>query len=180
MAIGMAGLSARFWQGRWSARARLGLAALGLGIGLPLALLLAWGVSRAGFETIAAFAAATLGGVPVRPLVAIGYAALLLPWLAREGALLERVRAAGRMALSNYLATSLLLSWLFDGWGLGLFARASRIEAYAACLPVWIAMLAWSAPWLRRFRYGPAEWAWRSLAAGQMLPLRRKEAIATV
>jgi uncharacterized protein len=34
-------------------------------------------------------------------------------------------------------------------------------------------MLAWSKPWLGRFRYGPLEWLWRCLTYGRLFRLRR-------
>jgi hypothetical protein len=38
---------------------------------------------------------------------------------------------------------------------------------------VWALMLLWSKPWLDRFRYGPFEWLWRSLARWQLQPMRK-------
>jgi len=37
---------------------------------------------------------------------------------------------------------------------------------------VWAVQLAWSAPWLQRFRFGPVEWAWRSATYGRRQPFR--------
>jgi uncharacterized protein len=37
----------------------------------------------------------------------------------------------------------------------------------------WALMLAWSKPWLARFRFGPLEWLWRSLTYGERAPFRR-------
>jgi uncharacterized protein len=34
-------------------------------------------------------------------------------------------------------------------------------------------MLLWSKPWLDRYRYGPLEWAWRSLARLRLEPMRK-------
>ena len=31
----------------------------------------------------------------------------------------------------------------------------------------------WSKPWLDRFRYGPLEWLWRSLARLELQPMRK-------
>jgi uncharacterized protein len=177
MLIGMAALSSGFLAGDWPRRHYALAAAATLGIALPLSALLALAAAASGFDTIATFAAATLGGISLRPAIAIGYAALLIPWASRDGTLQHRVRAAGRLAFSNYLATSLALTALFDGWGLGLFARLGRAQAMAIVPLVWLAMLAWSAPWAARFRYGPLEWAWRSLARGKVQPMRK--AIAT-
>jgi uncharacterized protein len=36
-----------------------------------------------------------------------------------------------------------------------------------------VLMLAWSKPWLDRYRYGPLEWLWRSLTYGKAFPLRK-------
>lgn len=179
MLIGMAALSSGFLGGAWPRRRYTLVAATMLGIALPLSALLAWGAAASGFDTIATFAAATLGGVPLRPAIALGYAALLIPWASRDDALQTRVRAAGRLAFSNYLATSLAMTALFDGWGLGLFAHLGRAQVLAIVPPVWLAMLAWSPLWAARFHFGPLEWAWRSLARGKAQPMKRK-AIATV
>ena len=43
-------------------------------------------------------------------------------------------------------------------------ARSSRIELWLVVIAMWALMLLWSKPWLDRFRYGPFEWLWRSLA----------------
>lgn len=177
MALGMAATATGLLHDTWRPYRAAAAALLS---GLTLGAALAAAVARGGFDTIAAFAAATLGGIALRPVVALGYATLLLPRLGGDGRLARRLQAVGRMTLSNYLATSLAMTFLFDGWGLGLFARLSRLEVYALAPALWLAMLAWSAPWLARFRLGPAEWAWRSLAAGRALPLRRSQAIASV
>jgi len=33
--------------------------------------------------------------------------------------------------------------------------------------------LLWSKPWLDRYRYGPFEWLWRSLARASFQPMRK-------
>ena len=40
-------------------------------------------------------------------------------------------------------------------------------------ISIWLVMLAWSQPWLARFRYGPLEWLWRCLTYGRLFALRR-------
>ena len=177
MLIGMAALSSGFLAGAWPRRRYALVAAATLGIAMPLSALLARGAAASGFDTIATFAASTLGGIPLRPAIALGYAALLIPWATRDGAIQRRVRAAGRLAFSNYLATSLVMTALFDGWGFGLFARLTRAQTLAIVPLVWLAMLAWSVPWSARFRYGPLEWAWRTAARGKAKPMQK--AIAT-
>ena len=102
----------------------------------------------------------------------LGYAALGMLLIRPDGRLTAHVAAAGRAALSNYLATTLVMVTLF--YGFGLFARLSRAELYVLAPPAWLAMLLWSKPWLERYRHGPAEWFWRSLARGSAQPMRRR------
>jgi uncharacterized protein len=105
------------------------------------------------------------------PMV-LGLAALLALWApgAARGWLGGRFCAAGRMAFSNYLGTSLLMMFLFHGWALGLFGELGRLELLGVVLPIWVLMLAWSPAWLARFRYGPLEWLWRCLTYGRLFP----------
>jgi uncharacterized protein len=49
----------------------------------------------------------------------------------------------------------------------------SRWQTYLVVPVVWLIMLLWSKPWLDRYRYGPLEWLWRSLARGQIQPTLR-------
>ncbi len=162
--LGMAALASGFLSGGWTRRRYARAATIALGIGLPASTLLAVLAGRAQFETIATFAAATLGGVPLRPLIAFGYAAALIPWLTGDGTFRRRLGAAGRCAFSNYLGTSLVMAAICDGWGLGLYGRLSRAEAYLLVPPGCAAMLLLSPAWLRHHHHGPLEWLWRSLA----------------
>jgi uncharacterized protein len=76
------------------------------------------------------------------------------------------------MALSNYLGTSLVMTALFYGWGLGLGGKVPDRWLGLFVLLGWTLMLAASKPWLARFRQGPFEWLWRSLTEWRRLPLR--------
>ncbi|USI73646.1 DUF418 domain-containing protein [Sphingomonas morindae] len=173
MLIGMALQQSGFFAGAWPRARYRRLGAWGVGLGLPLSALLCLLCWRSDFATLPVFAAATLGGVPLRPLLALGYAGWAVPRLGGSGRWARRLQAAGRMAFSNYLLTTLLMCALFQGWGLGLFARLDRGQLYALVPMVWALMLLWSPAWLRRFRYGPLEWMWRSLARGELQVFRR-------
>jgi len=83
--------------------------------------------------------------------------------------------AVGRTALSNYLLTSIVLTFVFNGYGLGLFARYERHQLIWFVFAMWAVNLLWSPLWLRHYRYGPAEWAWRSLTYWQRQPMKREE-----
>jgi uncharacterized protein len=68
----------------------------------------------------------------------------------------------GRMALTNYLCQSLVMSSIFFGYGLGYWGlgRAWQLVFAVALCALQIAFSHW---WLARFRYGPAEWLWRAV-----------------
>ncbi|MEK7834421.1 MAG: DUF418 domain-containing protein [Acidobacteriota bacterium] len=81
--------------------------------------------------------------------------------------------AAGQMALSNYLTQSVIFSLVFYGFGFGLFGLLGSAAAALLGLAVFAGQLVTSDWWLRRFRFGPMEWLWRSLTYGRWQPLRR-------
>ena len=83
-----------------------------------------------------------------------------------------RVSAVGRVALTNYLGTTLCMTSVFYGYGLGLFGSLGRGTLWLFVLGAWAIMLFWSKPWLESFRYGPLEWLWRSLARGKLQAMR--------
>jgi uncharacterized protein len=107
-------------------------------------------------------------------LLAAGYAAAVLAVVASPAGkkLVGWAAPVGRMAFSNYLAQSLILGFIFYGYGLGLFGRVRVTAALAIALAVYTAQAALSAWWLKRWRYGPVEWLWRSLMYGQPQPMQ--------
>ena len=172
MLFGMAALRSGMLRGEWP-RARLRrMAWIGIGIGVPAyAAIAAWLINQdfAMFPVMLAVFPLT---VPLRPILFLGWAALILLLARPGGALTERIAAAGRMAFTNYLGTSLICTTLFYGYGFGWFGHLSRAELYLVVLAIWAVILLWSKPWLARFRYGPFEWAWRSLARGGFQPMK--------
>jgi uncharacterized protein len=80
--------------------------------------------------------------------------------------------AIGRTALSNYLLQTVLCTTIFYGHGLGLFGKVERVGQMGVVVGVWVVQLVVSPLWLRYFRFGPAEWLWRSLTYWHWQPLR--------
>lgn len=172
--LGMAGLKSGFLTGAWQRTAYRRVARTCYAVGLPvMAALVGW-CAASGFDTLECFVVVTGPSGLVRPVIMYGHAALAILWLTGgpSSVAVKRVAAAGRVAFTNYLATSIVMTSLFYGYGGALFARLGRAELFLLVLAAWAAMLAWSAPWLARFRFGPFEWAWRSLARGRLQPLR--------
>jgi uncharacterized protein len=113
---------------------------------------------------------------PLAPVfLALGYAASVI-WLmtfATVGRWLEPVGALGRMAFTNYLLQSVVFGWIFFGYGLGLFGKLGAASTMAIGAVVYGIQVLLSSWWLRRFRFGPVEWLWRTLMYGTRQPMAR-------
>lgn len=175
MMIGMALFRNGFLTGAWSMSDYRRTAMRWLPPGLALTLLVAWLQWRADFDYVVAVNAFLAWAAPGRLMMTIAYAALLVLIIrsAAGSGLIARVAAAGRAAFSNYLGTSIVMTTVFYGYGLGLFGDVGRWTLYLVCLGMWALMLLWSKPWLDRFHYGPLEWLWRSLSRGALQPMRK-------
>jgi uncharacterized protein len=112
--------------------------------------------AREAIERLGAVILATGYVAAVIGLVGVPAGKRMLAWAA----------PVGRMAFTNYLAQSIMLGWIFYGYGLGLFGRVGVTTALAIGVAVYAAEVAFSAWWLERYRYGPLEWFWRSLMYG--------------
>ena len=171
MLLGMACLKSGMLTGEWSRTRYRHWVAIGFGTGIPAFAALAFYVAYNGFGLLPVVIGSIMLPTLLRPLMIIGWACLII-LLARPGALTTRIAAAGRMAFTNYLGTTILCTTLFYGYGFGLYGHLSRAELYLVVFAVWALMLLWSKPWLEHFRYGPFEWLWRSLARLRLQPIR--------
>ena len=146
--------------------------AVGLEVGLPLAALGVVVTALGGYSREVAFIGQipnTLGTLPS----ALGYMSLIVIWDARaESRLKRRLRAVGRMALTNYLAQT-ALGLLALTYLLGNSDWASRSVVLVFVAGVWALQLWWSQAWLGRHLFGPAEWLWRVGTYRKGQPLRR-------
>jgi uncharacterized protein len=97
---------------------------------LPVAwgayLLLGLNTLAYGFDQRWVYFGSIVASAPFRLIGVAGYAALIILALRPGGRLSERVAAVGRAAFSNYLGTSVVVTAIFYGWGLGQFAGWSR------------------------------------------------------
>jgi uncharacterized protein len=107
--------------------------------------------------------------------VSLGYIGLmmLLSKLPRLTPITGVLGAVGRMALTNYLLQTVICTTIFYGHGLGLFGQVERSQQILIVLGVWILQLIISPWWLRYYRFGPAEWLWRSLTYWQIQPIKK-------
>lgn len=106
----------------------------------------------------------------------VGYAAALILLVKHDllGGLRRALAAVGQMAFSNYLTHSIVASVLFLGWGFGLAGRFDYAQQLLVVVIIWAVQLVMSSIWLSHYRFGPAEWLWRSLTYWQRQPMRRQ------
>ena len=171
MMLGMGLFRLGVMTGARSMRFYLRLAAGGLVIGLAVN---AWEIStlwRAGFDP-AVWTPALTGEVG-RLALALGYlGAVVAVWKAGvAGVIGTGLKAMGRMAMTNYLGQSAVCAVLF--YGLGLYDRLGWWSLWALAAAIWTGQALFSLAWLRLFRMGPAEWAFRAIAYWSLPPLRR-------
>lgn len=176
MLLGMAALKTGVLTGAWDNRRYRKWALICLAIVLPCYVVALRFLFRSEFAAPVVFTWTFAAAALLRPLMVVAFACLIILATRKGGALVERIAAAGRAAFSNYLGTSIVMTGIFYGWGLGLFATLGRAELLLIVIAAWGVMLLWSKPWLDRYRYGPLEWAWRSLTNWRIEPLRRLSA----
>jgi uncharacterized protein len=99
----------------------------------------------------------------------LGYASLfILLTLGGWRFITGPLSAVGRMAFTNYLTQSLIMTTIFyGGRGFGMFGELNRVELWGVVVGVWVLQLIWSPLWLSRFEMGPMEWVWRRLSYGR-------------
>jgi len=169
MLIGVAfyrlGIATGKRSSKWYRRA----AVIGLGLGLPLAVAGTVWMFVGDFSPSIALVGSIPNTLATIPMV-VGYISLIVLWdRADTNGMHRRVRAVGRMALTNYLAQTVLGLTLLR---LGFDGSHSRSALLAVVFGVWVLQLACSEPWLKRYRFGPMEWIWRSVTYGRWVPNR--------
>lgn len=102
-----------------------------------------------------------------------GYVGLIVLLLdkPRWSDFLNRFAPMGRMALTNYIMQTALLAVIFHGYAGGLFGQVSRAPQMLIVVAILIFQMIFSAWWLKKYRFGPLEWIWRSLTYQSMQPL---------
>ena len=146
------------------------MTATGLAVGLPVAALGLALVAANDFSSDVALIGSVPNTVATIPVV-LGYLGVVVLWdAAGDTPLRSRVRAVGRMALTNYLMQTVIGIVVLRG----LFDRGdpSRSGIVVFILAVWALQLWWSQAWLARFRYGPVEWLWRVATYRRWQPIR--------
>lgn len=176
MLIGMAFYTLGIITGKRNRSFYVPMLIIGFSVGLPLAL---FGLYQYYAHNWNASYALFIGRIPnhlATPFIASGYLALIMLWSQTKlfTQLQNALMNVGRMALSNYIGQSLLATFIFYGFGLGLYGSVNRLSQLSIVIIIWIIQMLSSKLWMTRFRYGPLEWLWRSLTYMRLEPLRKQ------
>lgn len=93
--------------------------------------------------------------------------------------LIEGLAPVGRMALTNYMMQSVVLGFIFYGYGLGSFGSLSPSELVLLAIAVFCAQIVTSHVWMERFQYGPCEWVLRAVTTWEIPAWRPRTGWAT-
>lgn len=162
IALGMGLWRGGMLKGEWRTFHLQRLAAGAALVALPVLLGLAGWLVAEGFPAALVGPVALVISAPFDTLLGVAYAALAMAFLAQDSMLTRTLAAVGRLSLSNYLMTSVILAAIFAPWGLGLFGSVTRWQALALSFAPIAAMLLWSPLWVAKLGQGPFERLWRA------------------
>lgn len=174
MMIGMA----LFKLGFFSGRSPFWVYWLSLAIGAGALVLIGQQATlnaASGFEFRQTLGDGAFANTSLAIFVSLGYASMCV-LLVKAGArfITEPLAAVGRMAFTNYLTQSLIMTTIFwGGRGFGLYGEVDRPTLMAIVVAVWGLQLIWSPLWLARFQMGPFEWIWRRLSYGRPVAMAK-------
>jgi uncharacterized membrane protein YeiB len=106
--------------------------------------------------------------------MAAGYLGLLIRLLdsPKYYKILVKLAPMGRMALTNYIMHSLILTSIFYGYAGGWYGEISRAPQMLLVLAIVLLQIPLSSWWLKHYQFGPLEWLWRSLTYKAWQPFK--------
>ena len=75
--------------------------------------------------------------------------------------LMMKITPYGKMSLTNYITQSIIGSFLFYNWGLGLHAHWGITASCLAGIGLFVLQLAFCRWWMKRHTHGPLEYLWK-------------------
>ena len=174
MLIGMALLKLGILNAERSTRFYLGMMAVGYGIGCSVNAYEINLLLSNNFDALASaqfYMSYDAGRVPVT----MGHVGLVM-LICRKGWLswlTSRIAAVGRMALTSYVTHTVICAFIFFGIGFAMFGELQRYQLYYVVFGIWVLQLIVSPIWLKHYRFGPLEWAWRSLTYNKRQSMQR-------
>ena len=112
-----------------------------------------------------------LGNIGLALFYLSGLTVLFTHW--RRAALaLAPLANVGRMGLTNYLMQSVIFSLILGSFGLDVMSHVKEGYSLLAINSFFVVQILYSSWWFKYFRFGPAEWVWRSLTWWRLQPMR--------
>lgn len=122
------------------------------------------------WATMFAFTFMDLWNLFMTAILILGF---MLLYTRKKTSKLNAFAPYGRMALSNYVAQTLLGTCLLYGWGFGMIGELPASVTFLIGVVIVGVQMIISRWWLGNFRYGPLEWLWRSLTYFRWFALRK-------
>jgi len=148
-----------------------------LAIGLPFNVLFVYSYFEQGaevsFHAMTYFVGSVIGGAAICFFYMTSI--VLLTRFESWQKVFHPLRAVGRMALSNYLLQSVVSTLIFYNYGLGLFGQIGPLIWLIIAALIFAGQIWLSNVWIKKYRFGPMEWLWRSLTYGKRQPFVIKE-----
>lgn len=88
--------------------------------------------------------------------------------------LLQPFSAVGKTAFTNYLLQSIICTFIFYHYGLGLYGKVNPFLGLLLTIGIYAIQLIISHFWMKRFLFGPFEWLWRTLTYLRPQPFVKK------
>jgi len=83
------------------------------------------------------------------------------------------IAALGTLSLSAYLGQTLVMTFVFYGYGLGAAFHWGPAQVTLLACATFLCQLVAARWWCSRFNQGPAEWLWRCVTDWRWRPLRK-------
>ncbi|MFZ4659541.1 MAG: DUF418 domain-containing protein [Caldilineaceae bacterium] len=144
-------------------------------IGLPLNLLVVIAINQS--PPITGIALLLFNQYLLGPILALTYISTVI-LLLRQPAwanLLGWLAYPGRMALTNYLGQSVIMSFIFWSWGFALTGKLDTFTGLLIGFGIYFFQIVVSQWWLSRFLYGPLEWLWRCVTYLRWQPIAKTQ-----
>ena len=174
MLIGMALFKLGVFSAQRSRSFYLRMTSLGFGFGSPIVIFGVLYCNDHAWDVHSAFFGGSQFNYWGSLLFAAGWIGLVMLACQKEdlARITRRLAAVGQMALSCYLLQTIICTTIFYGHGLGLYGSISRVGQAMIVVAVWAFLLVFCPFWLKRFRFGPFEWLWRSLTYMKLQTLK--------
>lgn len=176
MMVGLGLFKSGFFHGHWQTRSYLAVIGPGA-VALVLITAQTLANAAAGYDAVYMMTGGFVPNLALAPLVTLAYAAAIILGLraGRLGLMRQWLEPVGRLALTNYIGQTLIMTTLFLGWrGLGLYGQVDRAALLGICVAVWVVQVLFSRWYRARYEQGPLEWAWRCLTDYRRYPFGRR------